>query len=70
MQFLEHIVGSDGFNMDPTNIMVFRELPKPKIHTEIISFLGLFGYYRRFAKDLSKVVGPLTKLTRRIVPFF
>ena len=33
--------------------------------TEIISFLGLAGYYRKFIKDFSKITAPLTRLTRK-----
>ena len=37
--------------------------------TEIRSFLGLAGYYRRFVKDFAKLASPLTKLTRKVVKF-
>jgi hypothetical protein len=36
---------------------------------EIRSFLGLAGYYRRFIKGFSQIAIPLTKLTRKGVPF-
>ena len=39
-----------------------EEARKP---TEIRSFLGLAGYYRRFIKDFSKLAGPLTDLTKK-----
>ena len=37
--------------------------------TEIRSFLGLAGYYRRFLQDFSRISAPLTKLTRKGVKF-
>lgn len=33
--------------------------------TEIKSFLGLAGYYRRFVQDFSKFAGPLMGLMRK-----
>jgi len=37
--------------------------------TEIQSFVGLAGYYRRFIEGFSKIVAPLTHLTRKDQPF-
>ena len=37
--------------------------------TEVRSFLGLAGYYRRFVEGFSKLVSPLTQLTRKDQPF-
>ena len=37
--------------------------------TEVRSFMGLAGYYRRFVKDFSKLAVPLTQLTRKGQPF-
>ncbi|WVZ59492.1 LOW QUALITY PROTEIN: hypothetical protein U9M48_009620 [Paspalum notatum var. saurae] len=37
--------------------------------TEIRSFLGLAGYYRRFIKDFSKIAKPMTALTRKNAKF-
>jgi len=33
--------------------------------TEIKSFIELAGYYKKFFQDFSKIVAPLTKLTRK-----
>ena len=44
-------------------------MESPKSATEIRSFVGLAGYYRRFIKGFSKIVAPLTQLTRKDQPF-
>ena len=36
---------------------------------DIRSFLGLPGYYRRFILDFSRIAAPMTRLTRKGVPF-
>ena len=41
----------------------------PRSPSEIRSFLWLAGYYRRFIRDCSKIVVPLTRLTRKGVTF-
>ena len=61
--FLGHMVSKDGIQVDPKKIEVVAEWLRPTTVTEIRSFLGLTGYYRRFMKDFSKITTPLTRLT-------
>jgi len=65
VQFLGHIVGSEGIRVDPAKIEAVMNWERPKTPTEVRSFMGLAGYYRRFVKDFSKIASPLTKLTRK-----
>ncbi|GKF80681.1 putative reverse transcriptase domain-containing protein, partial [Tanacetum coccineum] len=44
---------------------VGQELDAPESPTEIRSFLGLTGYYRRFIEIFSKIAKPLTLLTQK-----
>ena len=41
----------------------------PKTPTEVRSFLGLAGYYRRFIANFSKIAKPLTALTQKGINF-
>nr|GEZ42225.1 retrotransposon protein, putative, Ty3-gypsy subclass [Tanacetum cinerariifolium] len=63
--FLGHIVSADGITMDPAKVEAITKWPRPKKVTEIRSFLGLAGYYRRFVEGLSCLALLLTKLMRK-----
>ena len=67
--FLGHVVSKDGIQVDPKKIEVVTEWPRPTTVTEIRSFLGLAGYYRRFMKNFSKIAAPLMRLTQKNVKF-
>ncbi|KAI3822129.1 hypothetical protein L1987_09710 [Smallanthus sonchifolius] len=69
VQFLGHVINPNGIMVDPAKIVTVREWNIPKTPTEIRSFLGLAGYYRRFIQDFSKIASPLTKLTRKEVKY-
>ena len=51
--------------MDPKKVETVVHWPRPTSVTEIMSFLGLAGYYRKFIKDFFKIAAPLTKLTKK-----
>lgn len=55
--------------MDPQKIAAVKDWPRPTTPTEIRSFLGLAGYYRRFVEGFSTLASPLTKLTQKAVKF-
>ena len=55
--------------MDPSKIDTVLKWERPRTVTEVRSFLGLSGYYRRFVERFSKMVSPLTQLTRKDQPF-
>ncbi|KAI3725205.1 hypothetical protein L1987_64983 [Smallanthus sonchifolius] len=65
VQFLGHVINPNGIMVDPAKITTVRDWDIPKTPTEIRSFLGLAGYYRRFIQDFLKIASPLTKLTRK-----
>ena len=55
--------------MDPSKIETVLKWERPQTVTEVRSFLGLARYYRRFVEGFSKMVSPLTQLTRKDQPF-
>ncbi|KAD2126026.1 hypothetical protein E3N88_41805 [Mikania micrantha] len=65
VQFLGHVVNPEGIMVDPAKVETIMKWSPPKSPTEVRSFLGLAGYYRRFIQDFSKLATPLTKLTRK-----
>ncbi|KAK8684186.1 hypothetical protein V6N13_040216 [Hibiscus sabdariffa] len=67
--FLGHVVSSEGIRVDPNKVEAVVNWKQPKSLTEIHSFLGLAGYYRRFVSGFSKVATPLTKLLQKGVKY-
>nr|GFB52896.1 putative reverse transcriptase domain-containing protein [Tanacetum cinerariifolium] len=69
VQFLGHMINSKGIHVDPAKIESIKDWVFPKSPTEILQFLGLTGYYRRFIKGFSKIAKPITKLTQKKIKF-
>ncbi|GJX44740.1 putative reverse transcriptase domain-containing protein [Tanacetum coccineum] len=65
VHFLGHVVNQNGIHVDPSKIEAVKNWKTPTTPSEIRSFLGLAGYYRRFISNFSKIVKPLTTLTQK-----
>ena len=69
VEYLGHAVSTEGLSPDPAKVQAVRDWKMPESVTEVRSFLGLAGYYRRFIPKFAKIVAPLTNLTRKNTPF-
>ncbi|GJV72129.1 putative reverse transcriptase domain-containing protein [Tanacetum coccineum] len=65
VQFLDHVIDSQGIHIDPAKIKSIKDWASPKTSTEIRQFLGLVRYYRRFIEGFSKIAKAKTSLLRK-----
>ena len=67
--YLGHIVTAEGVKPNPQKLEAVSNFKQPRNPTDIKSFLGLAGYYRKFIRNFSKIAKPLTELTKKETPF-
>ncbi|GJP43022.1 hypothetical protein CLOM_g2528 [Closterium sp. NIES-68] len=65
LEFLGHVVGADGIEIDPKKITTIRDWKPPMNLQELQSFLGFVNYVRRFIPNMAGITGPLTDLLRK-----
>ena len=69
VEFLGHLISTDGIKPDPKKIERVRDCRTPTTPREVKSFLGLAGYYRKFVEGFSKIAHSMIELTKDDVPF-
>ena len=69
VNFLGHIVSTEGVSPDPSKTSIVKEWPTPKSVKEVQQFLGLANYYRRFIKNFAMIAKPLHQATEKQAHF-
>jgi hypothetical protein len=69
VKFLGHTISSEGISVDLSKVQEVMDWKPPTSVHQILSFLGLTGYYRRFIPNFSRIAKPLTELLKKDVKF-
>jgi hypothetical protein len=62
---LGQVVSPEGIVVDPGKVKEVLDRKPPTSVSEVQSFLGSAGYYRRFVPNFSKIAKPITELSKK-----
>ncbi|XP_073491307.1 uncharacterized protein [Aquarana catesbeiana] len=65
IQFLGLIISVEGIKMDPQKVSAILDWPAPTDKKGVQRFVGFSNFYRKFIKDFSKIIAPITELTKQ-----
>ena len=64
MEFLGHLVDKSGIRPLPAKVEAITKYPRPTTCSQLLSFLGMINFYRRFIKGAASILKPLTDATK------
>ncbi|MDA3086465.1 RNase H-like domain-containing protein [Campylobacter sp. CS_ED1] len=69
LTFLGHVVGQGQVKPVDSKVQAISEFPEPNCKRQLMRFLGMAGYYRKFCSNFSVIAEPLTNLLRKGTKF-
>ena len=67
--YLGHVVGQGQVRPVTAKVEAITNFPTPRNRKELMRFLGVAGYYRKFCKNFSQIATPLTSLLTKNTQF-
>ena len=67
--YLRHVVGQGHVGPVTAKVEAVMNFPAPVNRKELMRFLGMSGYYRKFCRHFSVVTTPLTNLMKKREPY-
>ena len=65
VEYLGHIVSDKSVTVEPKKIAAIRDWPAPANRHELMQFLGLSNYYRRYVEGHAAICAPFTDLLKK-----
>jgi len=69
IEWLGYIISEEGIEVDKSKIEANLDWPVPQNTTDILSYLGFTGWYRKFIEKYSHVAAPMTELLKKNAEF-
>ncbi len=66
VRYLGHVISGQGVATDPSKIEAVAQWSRPGTVSELRTFLGFIGYYRRFVEGFARLAAPLHKIVAEL----
>ena len=66
VEFLGHLVNKSGIRPLPSKVEAITKYPRPTTCSQLLSFLGMINFCRRFIRGAASILKPLTDATRGV----